>query len=528
MKVGAVQLAQVASDYESNMARALSGAEALMRDGCRLVVLPEMFATGYLFSSPEEAAPFAQPVMGETYQRIGALCARYGTVAVYGYMEHDPNTETLHNAAAAVGPEGLLARYRKVHPFVADTTWAVDGNELGPYFEVDGLVATIAICADVEFPEIAARRRHYDILCLPTAWVEEKAPSFVWLGRAREACRYLVAADLAGVEAGVNFSGGSCIISPDGQVLAALDAGDGIVSAEISRAPERSTAGIPTSLQLSLQAFEPADLALRAPIAIAEQHDLRFDLAAMRVADHEYSAEGLSRVERLLAEHLRGPASCDTLLVALPLVTRTDHGGDDILALAARSIAGRLGYAEVLLGQVLQGRQGLERLIASSAWPDTRSQAKATSLTGLRLELLCGHELDDWVPTRRAAVEGASVALVSADTSSARSPEPRTASVIPLPPSDDHPQMDTVNRSRLRAGENNIAIAISASGAPMPLEEAGVYGPDMLAYPFYEMVADQAEWVGRLAFGPQAAPAATDTLARRPYLRQRKPWLYTG
>ncbi|MDA8116107.1 MAG: hypothetical protein M0000_01760 [Actinomycetota bacterium] len=528
MKVGAVQLVQVPGDYESNMARALAGAESLMREGCRLVVLPEMFATGYLFASPEEAAPFAQPAMGETFHSIHALCLRYGAVAVYGYMEHDPATDTLHNAAAAVGPEGLLARYRKVHPFVADTTWAVDGNELGPYFEIDGLVATVAICADIEFPETAARRRHYDILCLPTAWVEEKAPSFVWLGRAREAGCYLVAADLAGVEAGANFSGGSCVISPEGKVLASLDAGDGVVSAEISPAPERRGTRIPAGLQLSLQAFEPAELAVRAPVAIPRQQDLHFDLAALRLEDYSCSPEGIARVESLLAANLSGPSASGTLLVALPLADRTGRLAEGLLVGAAKSFAEQLGYDEVLLGQVLRGRQGPERLIASSAWSETRSRGSATTSTGLRLELLTGEELDDWIPCRRAALSGASVALVSADTASARSPEPRAPSAISLPPFGDRPQMDTVNRSRLRAGENNIAIAISVSGAPMPLEEAGVYGPDMLAYPFYETVAPGTDWAARLAFGPQSAPQATEALARRPYLRQRKPWLYTG
>ena len=528
MKVGAVQLAQVAGDYDSNMARALAAAEKLMRDGCRLVVLPEMFATGYLFGSAEEASTFAQPVIGDTYERIHSLCERYAAVAVYGYLEHDPESGTYHNAAAAVGPEGLMARYRKVHPFVADTTWAVDGNELGPYFEIDGLVATVAICADVEFPETAARRRHYDILCLPTAWVEEKAPSFVWLLRAKEAGCYLIAADLAGVENGVSFSGGSCVISPDGELLASIDAGDGVVSAEVDHAPRRRAASIPSSLQLSVQAFEPAELAVRAPAAIPLQPDLRFDLAALRMVHYDFTPEGLARVEELLARRLGGPPISATLLVALPFAAGDTGGEVDSLVRAAKSIARRLGYEEAILGQVLSSPAGEQRLVASSAWPEARRQAKAATLTGLRLEVLSGHDLDDWVPLRRAAVEGASVALVSADDAGSRSPEPRDPSEIALPPFGEEPQMDTVNRARLRAGENNVALAISVRGRATGLQEAGVYGPDMLAYPFYETIADGVEWAGRLAFGPEAAPAPTETLARRPYLRQRKPWLYTG
>ncbi len=528
MKVGAVQLEQVAGDYESNMSRALAGAERLMSEGCRLVVLPEMFATGYLFGSAKEASPFAQPVTGDTYERIFRLCRQFGAVAVYGYLEFDPESLTYHNAAAAVGAEGLLARYRKVHPFVADTTWAVDGDKLGPYFEIDGLVATVAICADVEFPETAARRRHYDVLCLPTAWVEEKAPSFVWLLRAREAACYLVAADLAGVEKGVKFSGGSCVISPEGELLTSIDAGNGVVAAEIAHAPERPRVPIPSSLQLSVQAFEPADLATRAPVAMPLQPDLRLDLAALNLPDYDLSPEGLARVEELLADRLLGRPCSATLAVALPQADWNGAGEADALGRAAKSIAGRLGYEEVLLGQVRCGDGGKETLIASSAWPEVRRQAKASTLTGLRLEVLSGGDLDDWAPVRRAAVEGASVALVSADAAGSRTPERRGHSTIKLPPYGEEPQMDTVNLARLRAGESNIALAISVRGPAPGLQEAGVYGPDMLSYPFYESIADAPEWAGRLSFGPEAAPGPTETLARRPYLRQRKPWLYTG
>ena len=73
------------------------------------------------------------------------------------------------------------------------------------------------------------------------------------------------------------------MISPDGELLASIDAGDGVVSAEVDHAPRRRAASIPSSLQLSVQAFEPAELAVRAPAAIPLQPDLRFDLAALRM-----------------------------------------------------------------------------------------------------------------------------------------------------------------------------------------------------------------------------------------------------
>jgi predicted amidohydrolase len=81
--------------------------------------------------------------------------------------------------------------------------------------------------------------RGADVLCFPTNWLGDKCPSATWLARAVENGVYVVAANRYGCERGVQFSGGSAMIGPDGTILAVQDTGDGIVAAEIDPARAR-------------------------------------------------------------------------------------------------------------------------------------------------------------------------------------------------------------------------------------------------------------------------------------------------
>src|SRR5207245_10073294 len=82
--------------------------------------------------------------------------------------------------------------------------------------------------------------RKADVLLFPTNWLEEKCPSSWWMARAFENGVYFIAANRYGIERGVQFSGGSCVIDPDGAIQDYLDSGDEIVYGEVdlNRTPE--------------------------------------------------------------------------------------------------------------------------------------------------------------------------------------------------------------------------------------------------------------------------------------------------
>ncbi|HXX78484.1 MAG TPA: nitrilase-related carbon-nitrogen hydrolase, partial [Ktedonobacteraceae bacterium] len=91
------------------------------------------------------------------------------------------------------------------------------------------------ICQDASFFEAARipALHKTDVLLFPTNWLEEKCPSSWWMARAFENGVYFIAADRYGSERGVQFSGGSCVIDPDGAIQDYLDSGNGIVYGEV-------------------------------------------------------------------------------------------------------------------------------------------------------------------------------------------------------------------------------------------------------------------------------------------------------
>ena len=82
-----------------------------------LIVLPELFATGYSFRTREEAAALAEPYpAGPTTQRLAALSSQTGGMIVAGFAEQAGDGQ-LFNSALVVAAGRTLGCYRKLHLF---------------------------------------------------------------------------------------------------------------------------------------------------------------------------------------------------------------------------------------------------------------------------------------------------------------------------------------------------------------------------------------------------------------------------
>ncbi len=239
IEVAAIQFAPELYDQQGNLRRLLGLLETAFADGARIAVAPEMATAGYCFLDRADVAPLAQTLPGPATRAVQEICAAWGGIAVFGLPEVDPRTGIFYNSVAVVGAEGLLGRYRKVHSFVSEPRWAMDGD-LGhvvvatPYGRLG-----VLDCADIELFEGARALQILgaDLIAFPTNWCGDPAPSPYWWARAWETGLPLVAADRFGVERGVHFAGGSAIFDGDGRLLASLDDGEGIVRAAVRRTP---------------------------------------------------------------------------------------------------------------------------------------------------------------------------------------------------------------------------------------------------------------------------------------------------
>ncbi len=205
-------------EIEGNVA----AADALLGDlAPDLLVLPELFTTGYAFRDRAEAAAVAERFPdGPTLAWLSRASARGGGVAVGGYVERDG--ERLYNAAAVFADGRPLTSYRKIHLFGFEREVFDPGPGPFPVVEHRGVRVGVMICFDWRFPE-AARTLALagaDVIAHPSNLVMPHCQAAM-VTRALENGVYTVTANRIGTEhrpprAPLVFTGASAIVTPAG------------------------------------------------------------------------------------------------------------------------------------------------------------------------------------------------------------------------------------------------------------------------------------------------------------------------
>jgi beta-ureidopropionase len=198
-------------DVEGNIDRAL---KLIGNKKTDLIVLPELFNTGYNFRSRREVARVAEPVPGGiTTEVLKDFSKRDGATVVAGIAER--KGQSFFNAAVVVKNGKYLGTYRKVHLFYNEKKFFKPGKE----FKVFGRVG-VMVCFDWYFPESARSLmlKGAEIIAHPSNLVLPHCPDSMKT-RALENGVYVITADRVGVERGLRFIGLSQIVNPRGQVL---------------------------------------------------------------------------------------------------------------------------------------------------------------------------------------------------------------------------------------------------------------------------------------------------------------------
>ncbi len=198
-----------------------------------LLVLPELFATGYYFHDRGQVRQLSEPVpSGPTTQFLIELAAAKEAFICGGLVERD--SDCLYNSAVLVGPEGLIACYRKLHLFYEEKLWFTPGNgspevhDLGvglPGVGTPKARVGMMVCYDWRFPEVARTLalKGAQVILHPTNLVQPYCQEAM-ITRCLENGVFAATANRVGTDAKpdgsrLTFTGRSQVVNPQGEVM---------------------------------------------------------------------------------------------------------------------------------------------------------------------------------------------------------------------------------------------------------------------------------------------------------------------
>jgi predicted amidohydrolase len=226
--VASCQLALTVGEPASNRAAALAAVAEAAGASARVIVLPELTPSGYVFEDPDEARSLAEAPDGPTGTQWAELAARLQIVLIGGFCELAADGQ-VYNSAMLLDPSGLRAVYRKAHLWDSEADFFVPGDQPPPVVQTALGAISMMICYDVEFPEWVRlpALAGAELLAVPTNWPSEPVPQgerSILTANVQVAAfanrMFVAAACRCGDERGVSWTGGSVIAGPDGYPLA--------------------------------------------------------------------------------------------------------------------------------------------------------------------------------------------------------------------------------------------------------------------------------------------------------------------
>jgi predicted amidohydrolase len=245
-KIAGVQMDCRLGEPAPNLAAIRARLREAANKGAQLVVFPECILSGYAFESKEEAWPHSEPVPGPSTRAVADDCRQLGVWAAFGLLERAETTGTLFNTCVLVGPDGVVATYRKIHlPFLGVDRFTTPGDRPFAVHDLGGLRVGMIICYDGSFPEAARvlALLGADLVLLPTNWPPGALTTAKYLtpARALENHIYYLAVNRVGEERGFRFIGHSQLVDCTGELLVpAAGEAEEILHGEVDPARARS------------------------------------------------------------------------------------------------------------------------------------------------------------------------------------------------------------------------------------------------------------------------------------------------
>ncbi len=210
-----------------------------------LVLFPEMCLTGFSMNILITLDRFS-----ETIDYFKTLTKKHSINIGFGWTKNSSSSE--HGSEANIAPKikaenhytvitpsgEIISDYTKIHPFsYANEDQFFQGGEQISHFHVNDFTASTFICYDLRFPEIfQAASIESHLIIVAANWPEARREHWRCLMRARaiENQVYMVGVNCVGEIGSTKYAGDSCIIDPQGNVLAELSYQEGLLVYDIN------------------------------------------------------------------------------------------------------------------------------------------------------------------------------------------------------------------------------------------------------------------------------------------------------
>ncbi|TDU70744.1 putative amidohydrolase [Prosthecobacter fusiformis] len=233
MHIYAIQLDSVWEDKTANFAKVRHLLNESPPLPGSLIVLPEMFATGF----STRLAVTLESIGAETELFLREIATQWQCAVLGGVVTPGPEGKG-YNQALAIAPDGTeLVRYTKVRPFSYGPEAEVHapGQET-KVFEWQGLQIAPLICYDLRFPELArsALNQGAELFICIAAWPARRIQHWLTLIQARaiENQAYVLGVNRCGQEPETSYSGRTVLADPQGILIADASSSEKVLHTE--------------------------------------------------------------------------------------------------------------------------------------------------------------------------------------------------------------------------------------------------------------------------------------------------------
>jgi len=225
IKIALAQTSCKVGDKAYNIQKMATYIAKAKKQKANLIIFPELSLTGY--TTRDRTYELAETIPGSSTQKMERLAKQNNMHIIYGMIEKSAKAQAvIYNTAVLTAPNGTIGHYRKMylptHSVFEEKRYFRQGYET-PVFDTPLGKIGIIICYDIFFPEITRVLRLKGaklIVCISASpAVRRNYFETLTTARAIENTVYLAYVNLVGIEDGLQFWGGSRLITPNGRVM---------------------------------------------------------------------------------------------------------------------------------------------------------------------------------------------------------------------------------------------------------------------------------------------------------------------